>query len=653
MPYERFTDRARKVMLLATQEAQRFNHEYVGTEHILLGLIAEGNGVAANVLKNLGIDLRKIRHEVEKLVHPGSETITVARLPQTPRSKKVLDYAMEESRIHNHNYVGTEHLLLGLLREEEGIASQVLMNLGLQIKTVHNEILRLIGYRISETDNAHPDDLNVVYRRTTIDQNSRVSKYFHYFYSEERGEVPLEEFRKMSPKLFADDFQSFCEAAKKGDIEKLTALFDAGICSILIDARDIQGKTPFFYAVRSNRVETVKFLIEKGANINVQDSGGMTPLHVAVNGNSSNIIGILIKAGAKLELKNNASNTPLALAEKLGGRPKVERLLKKAILDAARKTRAQIDINASSTKQLHFAVESGDIETVKDWIGRGADVNTKARLGGTPLHIAADKGYPEIVAVLIEAGADVNAKDDDGETPLHRAVLKDSKSMSLLIKAGANVDARENESDSPLHYAAQVNAIANIAALIDAGATIDFVGDYGWTPIFNAIRWKNLEAVKLLLERGANVNFRIDLADSTSNGESPIHTAALYATIEIMAALLDAGADIEAQSAYGKKAIDLAIRAKKMEMVQFLSARWAKAPNLLDHSRPDDMWAKAERWYKAVKTADEIPDDDIIDHMESLCRAIRQGNVEVVTLLLHKRRTNVNAFDKRGYMPLH
>ena len=144
--YERFTDRARKVMQLANQEAQRFNHEYIGTEHILLGLVKEGSGVAANVLKNLDVDLRKIRLEVEKLVQSGPEMVTMGKLPQTPRAKKVIEYSMEEARNLNHNYVGTEHILLGLLREQEGVAAQVLMNLGLKLEEVREEVLNLLGH---------------------------------------------------------------------------------------------------------------------------------------------------------------------------------------------------------------------------------------------------------------------------------------------------------------------------------------------------------------------------------------------------------------------------------------------------------------------------------------------------------------------------
>lgn len=153
--FERFTDRARKVMALANQEAQRFNHEYIGTEHILLGLVKEGSGVGANVLKNLEVDLRKVRLEVEKLVKSGPDMVTMGKLPQTPRAKKVIEYAIEEARNLNHNYVGTEHLLLGLLREQDGVAAQVLMNLGIKLEEVREEVLNLLGAGV-ETEEAAP-----------------------------------------------------------------------------------------------------------------------------------------------------------------------------------------------------------------------------------------------------------------------------------------------------------------------------------------------------------------------------------------------------------------------------------------------------------------------------------------------------------------
>ncbi len=150
--FERFTDRARKVMALANQEAQRFNHEYIGTEHVLLGLVKEGTGVGATVLKNLDVDLKKLRLEVEKLVKSGPDMVTMGKLPQTPRAKKVIEFAIEEARALNHNYVGTEHILLGLLRETEGVAAQVLMNLGLNLEQVRQEVLNLLGAGVENSE---------------------------------------------------------------------------------------------------------------------------------------------------------------------------------------------------------------------------------------------------------------------------------------------------------------------------------------------------------------------------------------------------------------------------------------------------------------------------------------------------------------------
>ena len=143
--FDRFTDRAKKVMSFARQEAMKFNHEYIGTEHILLGLVQEGSGVAANVLKNMSIDLEKIRHEVEKIVKTGPSMVTMGQLPFTPRAKKVLELSLEEASQLSHNYIGTEHLLLGLIRENEGIAAQVLMNLGIKLDEVREEVLEFLG----------------------------------------------------------------------------------------------------------------------------------------------------------------------------------------------------------------------------------------------------------------------------------------------------------------------------------------------------------------------------------------------------------------------------------------------------------------------------------------------------------------------------
>ena len=132
-------------MALARKEAQRFNHDFIGTEHILLGLIQEGSGVAANVLKNLGVETEKIRREIEKNVQSGPSMVTMGQLPFTPRAKKVLELSMEEAQELGHNYIGTEHLLLGLIRENDGVAAQVLLDLELKLEDVREAVLELLG----------------------------------------------------------------------------------------------------------------------------------------------------------------------------------------------------------------------------------------------------------------------------------------------------------------------------------------------------------------------------------------------------------------------------------------------------------------------------------------------------------------------------
>jgi hypothetical protein len=146
--FDRFTERARKVMTLSRQEAQKLNNDYIGTEHILLGLVQEGSGVAAQVLKNLGVDLRKVRAEVERLVEQGNSPVTGAQLPFTPRAKRVLELALEEAQDLGHHYIGTEHLLLGLIREKDGPAAHVLQGLGVKREDVRDGVCKLLGVEV-------------------------------------------------------------------------------------------------------------------------------------------------------------------------------------------------------------------------------------------------------------------------------------------------------------------------------------------------------------------------------------------------------------------------------------------------------------------------------------------------------------------------
>ncbi len=142
--FERFTEKAIKVIMLAQEEARRLGHNFVGTEQILLGLIGEGTGVAAKVLKSLGVNLKDSRIEVEKIIGRGSGFVAV-EIPFTPRAKRVLELSLEEARQLGHNYIGTEHLLLGLIREGEGVAARVLENLNIDLKKVRTQVIRMLG----------------------------------------------------------------------------------------------------------------------------------------------------------------------------------------------------------------------------------------------------------------------------------------------------------------------------------------------------------------------------------------------------------------------------------------------------------------------------------------------------------------------------
>jgi ATP-dependent Clp protease ATP-binding subunit ClpA len=154
--YERLTDRARRIMQLANQEAQRLNQEYIGTEHLLLGLIEEGSGIAVEALKNLNIDLRQIRREIEKIDQGAPGDVTLRKLPPTPRLKKILEYAIEEARNLNDGLVGTRHILLGLLREGEGVGAQVLFNLGVKLEDVRAEVFAILGKKDRPAKSAVP-----------------------------------------------------------------------------------------------------------------------------------------------------------------------------------------------------------------------------------------------------------------------------------------------------------------------------------------------------------------------------------------------------------------------------------------------------------------------------------------------------------------
>jgi ATP-dependent Clp protease ATP-binding subunit ClpC len=154
--FERFTDRTRRVVVLAQEEARMLNHNYIGTEHILLGLIREGDGYAARTLESLGISLDAVRQQVEEIIGRGQQAPS-GHIPFTPRAKKVLELSLRESLQLGHNYIGTEHILLGLLREGDGVAAQVLVRLGADLNRVRQQVIQLLhGYQGQDVESAGP-----------------------------------------------------------------------------------------------------------------------------------------------------------------------------------------------------------------------------------------------------------------------------------------------------------------------------------------------------------------------------------------------------------------------------------------------------------------------------------------------------------------
>jgi ATP-dependent Clp protease ATP-binding subunit ClpA len=153
--FERFTDRARRVVVLAQEEARMLNHNYIGTEHILLGLIHEGEGVAAKALESLGISLEAVRQQVEEIIGQGQQAPS-GHIPFTPRAKKVLELSLREALQLGHNYIGTEHILLGLIREGEGVAAQVLVRLGADLDRVRQQVVELVNAPEGETGTSRP-----------------------------------------------------------------------------------------------------------------------------------------------------------------------------------------------------------------------------------------------------------------------------------------------------------------------------------------------------------------------------------------------------------------------------------------------------------------------------------------------------------------
>jgi len=263
--FDRFTDRARKVMGLARTEAQTFNHQYIGTEHILLGLIEEGSGIAANVLRNLDVGSLVVRHEVEKMLQDGPTMVTMGQLPFTPRAKRLLELAGGAANEMHHGYIGTEHLLLGVLLEDEGTAAKALKNLGLNSDNVRAEVMELLGplanRPITEatTNDVGFDDYQAFTRTTAVypgcdEQGFHSASYCTFGLTGEAGEVAekmKKRYRLGGPNAFLpgsvvdykgnpETYEEFVEGVKKelGDVLWYVAGLAAELGISLSDVAD-------------------------------------------------------------------------------------------------------------------------------------------------------------------------------------------------------------------------------------------------------------------------------------------------------------------------------------------------------------------------------------------------------------------------------
>jgi len=226
--FERFTDRAQQVVVLAQEEARMLNHNYLGTEHILLGLIHEGEGVAAKVLESLGISLEAVRQQVEEIIGQGQQAPS-GHIPFTPRAKKVLELASREALQLGHNYIGTEHILLGLVREGEGVAAQVLVKLGADLNRVRQQVVELLhGHPGQEPASDRPRRGKRAQARVMADAVARVDALDRRLAAIERwvgmrpdlDDVDQEIAQVRREKEAAIDTQDFENAAALRDKEK-------------------------------------------------------------------------------------------------------------------------------------------------------------------------------------------------------------------------------------------------------------------------------------------------------------------------------------------------------------------------------------------------------------------------------------------------
>jgi ATP-dependent Clp protease ATP-binding subunit ClpA len=277
--FDRFTERARKVLSLAQEEAQRFQHNYIGTEHLLLGLVREGEGVAARVLHNLGVELYKVRQSVEFIIGRG-DRIVLGEIGLTPRAKKVIELAVDEARRLNHHYIGTEHILLGLVREGEGIAAGVLESLGVNLEKVRTQTIRVLSQAgtVSAQVSSTEDDDTIVLTDEEVASAQDGDDHTPAPAGEEGEEKNLPGIFSVRAMRVLDAAQE--EAHKRqqtfiGTEHLLLGLVreEKGLASLLFQKLGVERET-----IR----ETVEFVIAHSGSRALPDATGFTPRTLTV-----------------------------------------------------------------------------------------------------------------------------------------------------------------------------------------------------------------------------------------------------------------------------------------------------------------------------------------------------------------------------------
>ncbi|MCA7010493.1 ankyrin repeat domain-containing protein [Wolbachia endosymbiont of Tribolium confusum] len=485
----------------------------------------------------------------------------------------------------------------------------------------------------------------------------------------------------------------FAASSNKFDIVKFLLDKNANI-----KAKDVYGNTPLHVAAQyDSKLEIVEFLLDKNASgINDVNNNGSTPLHVAIQGNKSSTVKFLLNKGASIQVKDKDGKTPLDLAKQEGYTNIVQMIeqrqsdLDEELLTAVRdgnlnevedlvsqnanvntrdiyswtplhwatfKDHLEIarflmkkgaDINAADKgpygkKSIHVAAENNSKDIIEFFLSKGVGINDTDKQGYTPLHYAAWRGRLEVAKFLIEKGADMNAADTStaGKKPIHVAAENNNRDIiEFLLSKGVSVDAADNNGWTPLHYAASKDCLEVAKFLIEKGADINAENMYGKKPIQRAAENNSKNIVELLLSKGVSVN------DADKNGWTPLHWASWGGHLDLVKYFIDKGANINTKGKDSKISLDVATDQKHNDVVGYLK-KAQLGEQLLTVVQVGNL--------KEVK--DLVSQGAILNAQDRygwtpLYFAVSSNRLDIVRYLI-ENGANINAKDKEGKTPLH